>query len=219
MTLTPYLDWQAAIIVLGGTLLAAALRCGWSDFHATIGVLLRLGRKRFDKAAARAALAAYVQRIDRDGLLRARPDATGDREIDHAIGVLAESRSIHALASDFEDHRQNRLAASQQAGFVLGQAVELAPVLGLAGTLVSLGKLSGLAAQGGDFAVAVGSAVITTLYGLVFANFLFAPLAGAVARHSRAEDAARREIMEWLTLHAEAARPHFRRSADREDAA
>lgn len=208
MDIATYLDWQAAAIVFGGTVLAAMLRCGWRDFRATAGVIARLLRPRFDKHRARAAMAAYVQRIDRDGLLRAAPDSTGDAEIDDAIGALASSRSIHALLDNFEDHRQDRLSTAQRAGWVLGQAVELAPVLGLAGTLVSLGKLSGLAAQGGDFAVAVGSAVLTTLYGLVFANFVFAPLAGAVARHSRAEDEARREVMDWLTLHAEAARPH-----------
>ncbi|MCP5395389.1 MAG: MotA/TolQ/ExbB proton channel family protein [Sphingomonadaceae bacterium] len=203
------IDPLALTLVLGGTCAATLLRCGWRESREAVGVILRLLRPRFDAASVRAAMAGYVQRIDTDGLLRAEPRATGDAEIDEVIAALAHDRSTASLAQSFESHRQHRLAASQRAGWVLGQAAELAPVLGLAGTLVALGQLSGIAAEGGQFASAIGSAVSTTLYGLVFANFLFAPLAGAIARQSAAEDAARRAVMDWLAEHANAARPHL----------
>ncbi|MCB2088034.1 MAG: MotA/TolQ/ExbB proton channel family protein [Sphingomonadaceae bacterium] len=203
------IDPVALALVLGGTCAATLLRCGWRESREALAVITRLFRPRFDPASARGALAGFVQRIDTDGLMRAEPRATGDREIDEVVADLAHARSPDVLAMSFEAHRQQRLAASQRAGWVLSQAAELAPVLGLAGTLVALGQLSGLAAEGSEFAGAIGNAVTTTLYGLVIANFLFGPLAGAVARQSAAEDAARRDVMDWLALHAAAARPHL----------
>ena len=41
-------------------------------------------------------------------------------------------------------------------------------------------------------------AVTTTLYGLILANFVFAPLSAAVARRSRAEEQARQGLLDWL---------------------
>ena len=42
-------------------------------------------------------------------------------------------------------------------------------------------------------------AVATPLYGLVFANFLFAPLAAMISRRAEAEDRAREELIAWLS--------------------
>ncbi|MBC7158885.1 MAG: MotA/TolQ/ExbB proton channel family protein [Porphyrobacter sp.] len=111
--------------------------------------------------------------------------------------ALIRRRSLAALHEEHERHRAARLARAQSAAGVFDQAAELAPVLGLAGTLLSLGGLS-VQAAGGDTAGAIGTAVTTTLYGLLLANFVFAPLGAAIARRSRAEEAARQTLLDWL---------------------
>jgi chemotaxis protein MotA len=82
---------------------------------------------------------------------------------------------------------------------VLVSAAELSPVFGLVGTLVALGRLSTTVASTSNFAGAIGMAVATTLYGLVFANFLFAPLAAMISRRAEAEDRAREGLIGWLS--------------------
>jgi chemotaxis protein MotA len=54
-------------------------------------------------------------------------------------------------------------------------------------------------------------AVTSTFYGLVAANFIFAPLAGALARRARAEEQARQELLDWLTEAVERAAPTRRK--------
>lgn len=206
MDIPALLDPWSALLVFGGTLGAVVLRSGWRDSRHAAATLARLAQPAFDAVQAKAQLATYVQSVDVDGLMRAQPVATGDGEIDSAIDTLAHSRSLSALTQDYEAHRHDRLAASDRAAAVLGTAVELAPVMGLAGTLLALGQLSGLAAAGGDYPTAIARAVTTTLYGLVFANFVFAPLEGAIARKAAAEDGARRQLVDWLASHAQAAR-------------
>src|SRR5690606_39478304 len=95
--------------------------------------------------------------------------------------------------------RAGRLAPARPAATSLNTSAELAPVLGLAGTLISLAGLSTAVAEQGDYARAIGMAVATTLYGLVAANFVFAPLAAIAARRAEAEDRAREEIIDWLS--------------------
>lgn len=199
MSAIPLLDPASAALVILGTLLATLLRCGWADTRAALAALAQLFAPRFDPARARAELAIQVQEIEADGLLRAEPRHFGDGEFDEMTDALLRTRSIEALYERHTAHRVRRIEAARRAGGVLVSAAELAPVLGLVGTLVSLGGLSTAVAEDGDYARAIAMAVATTLYGLVIANFVFAPLAAVVARRADAEDRAREDIIDWLS--------------------
>lgn len=199
MNAFPLLDPASAALVVVGTLLATLMRCGWSDSRAALAALAQLFASRFDPDHARAELAIQVQEIEADGLLRAEPHHFGDGEFDEMTDALLGTRSIEALYERHMAHRVRRIEAARRAGSVLGSAAELAPVLGLVGTLVSLGGLSTAVAADGDYARAIAMAVATTLYGLVAANFVFAPLAAIVARRADAEDRAREDIIDWLS--------------------
>ena len=198
------LDWPSLALVLVGTVLATILRCGWADTRLALHALAQLFSRRFDAAHARAELAIQVQEIEEDGLLRASPHHFGDGEFDEMTDALIRSRSIQALHESHEDHRTRRMEAAHRAVTVLVSAAELSPVFGLVGTLVALGRLSSTVASTGNFAGAIGMAVATTLYGLVAANFLFAPLAAAISRRANAEDRAREGLIAWLSAAIEA---------------
>ncbi len=59
---------------------------------------------------------------------------------------------------------------SDRAVRTLAQAAELAPVFGLAGTLISLSQLPAEGLARGALGGAISMAVLTTLYGLLLAN-------------------------------------------------
>lgn len=210
-------DPMALAIVLLGTALATVLRCGWGDTRLALQALGHLFAARFDPVRARAELAVQVQEIEEDGLLRAEPRHFGDGEFDEMTDALIRARSIQALHESHEDHRARRIEASRRAVVVLVSAAELSPVFGLVGTLVSLGRLTSTVESTGDFAGAIGMAVATTLYGLIAANFLFAPLAAMISRRSEAEDRAREGLIAWLSAAIEASvrkdREHARSAA------
>lgn len=198
MDFATLIDGPSALIVGGGTLLATVLRSGWRDCRITIAKLAQLGRRHFDLERTQAELAQQVQEIHRDGLLRAVPHHSGDAEFDEVADRLIARRSVPALLAAHRAHRTRRLAESERAVRTLAQAAELAPVFGLAGTLVSLSQLSatGLAQDGITGAIAM--AVTTTLYGLLAANLLLAPLARMVERAAQAEESQRQQLIDWL---------------------
>lgn len=205
MNVLQLLDPVSLAIVFGGTLAATLLRCGWRDTRAALIALAQLPNRPFDSARVRAELAAQVREIEEDGILRAEPHSFGDGEFDDLSDALIRHRSIKALHDEHARHRSRRRTAAETATRVLGEAAELAPVLGLVGTLVALGGFS--AAAGGDYARSIGTAVVTTLYGLVLANFVFGPLAGAIARRARAEESEREALIAWLAATVERAIP------------
>lgn len=192
------IDPLSAVIVVGGTLLATYLRCGRKDCGNVLDALASLCRSRFDAEQTRAQLAGYVQAIQRDGLIRADTHHLGDPEFDDACDGLARARSIAALRDVHRSHRIRRQERSRRAVDTLLQAAELSPVFGLAGTLVSLSQLPPAGVAQGDFVGAIGMAVLTTLYGLLLGNLVFAPLARVLERRSLAEERARQSVVAWL---------------------
>jgi chemotaxis protein MotA len=198
MQLAHFFDPAAAAIVLGGTVLATALRSGAEDCGAACAAVAALPRPRFRAAAVRAALAPQVAQARKDGLLRVRIRPCGDASIDAAVAALVATRALAALEERVEADRAVRVMAAVRAVRTLAAGAELAPVFGLAGTLISLSQLPAEGLARGLFMAAISMAVLTTLYGLLLANLVFAPLARAVERRAEAEDAARRDIAEWL---------------------
>ena len=192
-----WLDPVALGIVLGGTLLATLLRCGFAEARVAMGKLGELLRPAFDPARAKAELARQLRDIASQGFLRAEPVHFGDAEFDCLSDVLVSRRSLDTLHAEHESHKRQRTEAARTAMHVLGQAAELAPVLGLAGTLVALGTMPD---DPGEVSMtgAIAMAVVTTLYGLAAANFLFGPLAAAILRRSNREERDRQAVLDWL---------------------
>lgn len=203
MILVSLFDAPSALIVAGGTLLGLALRCGPRELQVTVVALTNATSRRFSATRARADLAAQVNEIRRDGLLRAHPRHSGDAEIDEATDALIHRRSVPALIERHEVHKARRAVQSDIAVGTLAQAAELAPVFGLVGTLVSLSQLPAGGIARGALTGTISMAVLTTLYGLLLANLVFAPLARMVERIAAEEEAQRQELVDWLTAQVE----------------
>ncbi|MEJ2408843.1 MAG: MotA/TolQ/ExbB proton channel family protein [Novosphingobium sp.] len=191
-------DATSALIVVGGTCLATVLRCGLGDTRAALEALFALGTRRFDAAKLRAELAVHVRGMQKDGVIRTEPRFFGDAELDEATDALIGTRSVAGLHQTHLQHKRERNKHSLRAVRTLTQAADLAPVFGLAGTLVSLSQMPGGEGGGGNFTAAISMAVLTTLYGLLLGNLFFAPLARAVARRASDEERARQRVLDWL---------------------
>lgn len=208
MQLDHLADPWSALIVVGGTVLATVLRCGVGDARAAIHAATLLARRPFDPARARADLAAHVRMMQQDGVIRSEPTRLGDRELDEATAALIGQRSIAALRGVHLLHKRRRAARNLRAVRTFTQAADLSPVFGLAGTLVSLTQLP--TAPDGDFTGAISMAVLTTLYGLVLGNIVFAPLSRMVARAAAREERSRQQVLDWLEEQLAQALPSHR---------
>lgn len=206
----------SASIVIGGTLLGTFLRCGPRNCAAAIRAVATIGQKTFDAERVQAEMAAQVREIQQDGMLRAHPHHTGDREFDEGTDALIGKRSVTALLNAHDRHKAIRLAESSRSISTLAQAAELAPVFGLAGTLISLGQLPADGLAKGAYAGAISMAVQTTLFGLLLANLLFAPLAKAIERKVEGEESERQKVVDWLRTHLEPEVSRFTRARKEE---
>jgi len=211
MELVHLFDPVPAAIVVGGTLLATALRAGRRDLRHTLHEVTGLFHRRFDAERVRRDLAPLASDIRKDGVFRARARPTGDAALDKAINAMIEGQSASMLMMHHAVDRKKRLARAQRAAVTLAQAADLAPVFGLAGTLVSLAQLSARGIARAMFMNAISMSVLATLYGLLLANILLAPLARAIERRAEREEAARQDLIDWIASQFAAVSPRLRR--------
>ncbi len=201
-TLSALIDPGALAIVVAGTVLATVARCGWQDFGAALRAAARLLRRGFQREANRRALALAVSAIARDGQRRADPALPPDR----ALGLMLETYLRHGTLEAVGQIRRSERALDEArrvgAAQVFGWAGELAPVLGLIGTLYGLAQLAPQEGIGNTVAVimtAVSTAVLTSLYGALLAHLVCHPLASAIERRGAADERERESLADWFT--------------------
>ena len=193
------IDGTAGLIVFGGTIVATILRSGRSELAATLRAIVRAWGPQYSADTGKAELAPQVREIRSVGLLRASPRKLDDRELAEANDALFHTRSLEALVKAHARHSNARRAEAETGVRVLAQAAELAPVFGMAGTLVALNRMPSELATGDAVTGAIGMAVVTTLYGILAANLVLAPLARWVERTADREERERQDVIDWLT--------------------
>ena len=196
------IDPGALTIVLTGTLLATAARCGWRDLREAGRALGPLGHSAFDHDANQVALAKTVREIDARGPLCADISRPPDPSLAKVVDAYLRHSSLEAMHSVRRAERVSREVARSAAARTFEYAGELAPVFGLVGTLFAITQLvPGAGSVVESTMGAIATAVLSTLYGVLTAHTLCIPLARAIERQGEREEEAREQLIDWLDRH------------------
>jgi len=176
-----FFDGPSAVIVFGGTLAITLMASTWSDFIGTLSVLKSafattgVEQHRYAKQLIDLAMIArqkghiflqnYEAAIRSDGFLtramKLVTDGIKPEEIEHLLKQEIDS-SIH---------RQ------EHAVRLLRRAADIAPAMGLIGTLVGLVQMLGKLEDPSTIGPSMALALLTTFYGAVLGTVILHPLA------------------------------------------
>lgn len=194
--LAPYLDPAAAAIVAGGTVAALILRTPARDFTRAVAALRVLPRRRFRADPLIDQIGAFGRIATRHGVLALDRSVIADPDVAAAVAAIVDGAEGDAVADLLEAQRLARTERHLAAIDVWAAAAELAPAMGMIGTLIGLVrmflKMNDPTAIGGAMAVAL----LSTLYGAAIASLIALPVAARLRR------AARDEAFERLRLEA-----------------
>jgi chemotaxis protein MotA len=188
----------AAVAGLGlvccGTLLMARLSHASSALRSLRQSLREVRRARDPVAAEEQPLHWFLTAANLFRYGKIRPAEDAAREISRPVlrrgtqlvldGLERQQLTI-ALQRTIAEERERLVAPVD----VLRAMATYAPTLGMLGTLLGLSQML-FGVGTGDVAsmgAAMGFAMTTTVYGLVFANLLFKPLAAKIENHNRHE--------------------------------
>lgn len=186
-----FVDIPALLIVIGGTFLVTTISFSWEDVVRAQGVMLRAVVYHSEGPEDAAQRMLYVaDQARRDGpisLKNSSKNAHAGRFLTQAIDLVADGLPAeeieNMLARESHATRERHI---RSAG-VLRRAGEVAPAMGLIGTLVGLVQMLGNLDDPSTIGPSMAVALLTTFYGAILANMVFIPLANKLERNSEIE--------------------------------
>ena len=191
-----FLDLPAILIVIGGTLFVTAISYGLTDILRCQSVLLRTliyHSERPDAAARRAlALAAEARRDGVLALQRHQRRLQDSPFLRHALSLAADGNTGDQIEAILHAEIGETAGRHLRAAAVLRRAGEVAPAMGLIGTLIGLVQMLGRLDDPAAIGPAMAVALLTTFYGAVLAHMVFLPLAHKLERNAEIERTVKR---------------------------
>ena len=212
-TMEMFWDPASLRIVLGGTLAAVAVSHKGAHLRRLPGLFLQAFRRSSLQSPEQLSdlLVDLAYRARREGLLSLEEavDRIEDPFTRDAVQMLADATPAEQMEVLLNNEIENRSEYNRRGSAVFRTAGSVSPAFGMIGTLIGLiimlVDLDNPDAIGSGMAVAL----ITTLYGTLFANVVFNPIANKLAERDEEERYLRIMIREGVLSIQEGLNPRF----------
>jgi chemotaxis protein MotA len=183
-----FLDLPSILIVIGGTACVTMICFSVDDVLRAQSVVARAMLRRLnDPTRAARRMLALAERARRDGVLALQPLLAQQRDepfLHRALSLVVDGTSGEDVETLLRQEVQATTQRDRLAALVFRKAAEVAPAMGLIGTLVGLVQMLGNLDDPSSIGPSMAVALLTTFYGAILANMVFAPLATKLERRS-----------------------------------
>ena len=214
-----FVDGASVFITIGCTfavLVASFPPAALKDIPKHFKVLMNT--KKYDPLAVIDRLVELAQVARKNGLLAL--EEMGNQEQDpffkQCIMLIVDNNDADQAKEIMMNDIEQSSARHEDAAGMYDKASSVAPAFGMVGTLVGLiNMLKGMdvSAEGGasNIGTAMGTALITTLYGCVLAHMIFGPIATQLRQRDEEEMLCKLIIVEGIMSIQSGANPKFLR--------
>jgi len=195
----PFIDIPSVLIVFGGTFFAAMNTKPMGTFLGSFGAM---GKsffppvKKMDVMIKRMVELSAIAR--KDGMMALEGQAVPDKFFEKGLQMLVdgadEKKLVSQLTAEIKSMK-GRHAANQQC---VKAWIDLAPAMGMIGTLVGLVLMLGNMGDPKSIGPAMAVALLTTLYGAFIANVMFMPMLTKLEGYTEYEATYREAVVEGL---------------------
>lgn len=187
MNVAPFLDPIALAIVLGGTVAAVLLRTPLGDLGRALVALRTLGRRRFNVDPLLDQIAALGRIARRHGVIALDRSVIADPDLAAAVAAIVDGASPEQVTVLLDQRRVARFERHRAAAEMWTGMAEIAPAMGMIGTLIGLVQMFTAMRDPKTIGAAMAVALLTTLYGAVVACLIATPVAARLKRNARHE--------------------------------
>lgn len=197
-----FLDMPSVLIVIGGTLAVVLISFTPADLGSTAtlaGQALGHGPQAFSGLAKH--LLELAKRGRTEGLLALQTQAAKETHpfLRQALFLAIDGAPPEAVEKILVQDTASLLERQERALALLRRAAEVAPAMGLIGTLIGLVQMLGQLSTPEAIGPAMAVAILTTFYGAVLAYMVFTPLAAKLEQMS-GDDLLGRKLILAATL-------------------
>ncbi|MGH6948171.1 MAG: motility protein A [Kiloniellales bacterium] len=188
---TSFFDIPSVLIVFGGTFMVTTISFSLEEVMRAQGVMMRALIYNVETPPSSAMQVLYLADVARQKGALALQTVMGDlrrsRYLYNAIMMVVDGMPPEEIERILTSNAEATRTRHIRAAGVLRRAGEVAPAMGLIGTLVGLVQMLGNLEDPSTIGPAMAVALLTTFYGAVLANMVFVPLANKLDRNSEIE--------------------------------
>lgn len=204
-----FVNLLATVVVVFGSFAAVLARYTLGGFISALlgGISSSFFYKHVSTVHLIDQLTEIADKMRKQGPIALEQVRIEDPFFQRGVRMIADGFSAEALRESLERERDldyERLDESQKIYKILGEA---APAMGMVGTLIGLVSMFAHMDDPKKIGPAMSIALINTLYGAVFANVVFAPIADKLANRAAEESTNRSLVIEALVMIREGKNP------------
>ncbi|GAB4393679.1 MAG: MotA/TolQ/ExbB proton channel family protein [Kiloniellaceae bacterium] len=186
-----FLDVPSILIVIGGTFLVTTVSFSLAEIAQAQGLMFRAAIYHADSPEDAVMQALYLADLARKRGRLALQNVTGSLHYSpflyRAVNMVIDGIPAEEVERILTRETEATFERHQRAAGVLRRAGEVAPAMGLIGTLIGLVQMLGSLDDPASIGPAMAVALLTTFYGAVLANMVFTPLASKLERNAQIE--------------------------------
>ncbi len=197
--IAPFIDVPSLLIVFGGTFFAVMYTAPLPVFLGSFGAMAKAFLppiKQYEELIIRMVELATIAR--KDGMMALEGQEVPDAFFSKGMQMLIDGADESALTTQLTQEIKAMKARHQQMQDVAKAWVDLAPAMGMIGTLVGLVLMLGNMADPKAIGPAMAVALLTTLYGAFIANVLFSPMVTKLEGYTAHETVYREMVLTGL---------------------
>jgi chemotaxis protein MotA len=195
------LNLKSGIMVLGGTLVIGFLSFpmkSYRDLFKTFFVIFRRNEMDYRILIKDIARLSRVNRLYGDLVLEKEARRTKNVFLRKGIDLIVDGYESFEIHNIMEKEYEIYFSRKESLVNILNTLQKLAPVIGFLGTIIGLISVLNHLGSPADMGKGMAIALLTTLYGLLIANFLFLPLHKKLTEHLKMESALLYVIIEGV---------------------
>ena len=197
--LGPYIDIPSLLIVVGGTFFAVMLRSSMGVFLGSFAALKKAFSPKIPKQDDLIEKMVELSNIARkEGMMALEGRDTPDSFCGKGLQMLIDGADEAKLVKQLNQEIRSMKTRHGEFQDVLKAWVDIAPAMGMIGTLIGLVQMLGNMSDPKAIGPAMAVALLTTLYGAFLANVVFGPLLSKMESYSAAETLYREMVLEGL---------------------
>lgn len=196
--LPSFIDPPSILIVIGGTFAITTVSFTLPDVIKAQGVMLKtIMFKLPDPAEEAKQMIEIAQKARANGILSIQGDVEQipNEFLKQGFSLAVDGTNPEVIEQIMKSDTANMLARHSSAGQVFKKSAEVAPTMGLIGTLIGLVIMLGSLDDPSSIGPAMAIALLTTMYGAIMAGMFFNPLAAKLELNSMNEAGIRKIYM------------------------
>lgn len=189
-TVAAYLNVPGIAIVLGGSIMVVLLRSSLEEFANAIkvaGKAFGKGLEKPDELISQMVEFATIAR--KDGMIALEGQEINNQFLEKAIGMLVDGVEEDVVTKTLNQDIDSMRLRHKQGAAVFSSWGEVAPAMGMIGTLIGLIQMLGNMDDPKSIGPAMAVALLTTMYGAIIANVFCIPISQKLTNRSEIEAA------------------------------